>query len=264
MEPLNVTLFDSLAPQTVANFFDYIKSGEYNNSIFSRLVSNFVLQGGGATFNPTTNTITSIAIGPKVPNEFKTPNTEGTLAMAQAGSDPNSATDQFFINTVNNSATGKGTNLDSSKFTVFGKIADTASQTALNELTATPQFSAASSTAGAANATVDMNNIPLTGYTGGTAPSGSTPGTTSSTFAADATASNFMTIQSVTINKQADFLTYSVVSSNPSIVTATLDPVHNEQLTLTRGTATGTATITVTATDRYGLSVTSTITVTVS
>jgi cyclophilin family peptidyl-prolyl cis-trans isomerase len=260
-ETLTLTLFDKVAPQTVANFFDYIKAGEYNNSIFSRLVQNFVLQGGGATFTPasgsTSASITSIPIGPTVPNEFKTSNTLGTIAMAQSGSNINSATDQFFINTANNSATGSGTNLDASSFTVFGKV-DASSMAALTALTKTTTLDASGSAAVTANPTVDMSNIPLTNYTAGTST------TTSTAFAADATTSNFMTINSVTINSQPEFLTYSVTSSNPSIVTASLDPVHNEQLTLTQGTATGTATVTVTCTDRFGLSTTSTITVTVS
>ena len=43
-ETLNVTLFDTTAPQTVANFLDYVRSGDYNNAIFSRLAAGFVLQ----------------------------------------------------------------------------------------------------------------------------------------------------------------------------------------------------------------------------
>ena len=47
--PIRVTLFDAQAQQTVANFFDYINSGDYNNTIFHRLVRGFVLQGGSFT-----------------------------------------------------------------------------------------------------------------------------------------------------------------------------------------------------------------------
>ena len=45
--PINVTLFDTTAPQTVANFFDYINAGDYNNTFFSRLIAGQYLQGGG-------------------------------------------------------------------------------------------------------------------------------------------------------------------------------------------------------------------------
>ena len=48
--PINLTLFDTTAPQTVANFFNYITSNRYDSSFFHRLATGFVLQGGGFTF----------------------------------------------------------------------------------------------------------------------------------------------------------------------------------------------------------------------
>ena len=259
-ETLGLTLYDKDTPQTVANFYDYIKSGEYNNSIFSRLTQVAssglgVLQGGGAALSsPPAGTLKLIETAPPtVPSEFKAANSNvaGTIAMAQS-SGVNSATDEFFFNDVSNAKS-----LDPQSFAVFGKL-DASSIATLNTLASTPTLNASSSSAASILSGVDLQNLPLTGYTNGTG------GNTSTTFPADATASNFMQITSVTIDKQPDFLTYSVTSSNPSIVTATLNPTHNEQLTLTPGATAGTSTITVTATDRFGLSKTTTFTVTVS
>src|SRR5262249_61909568 len=92
--PINVQLLDTQAPQTVANFFSYITQGSFNNDIFHRLATNFVLQGGGFTFNAATHTLDPVTAGPNVPNEFDNtnrPNVVGTLAMAKLGGDPNSA-----------------------------------------------------------------------------------------------------------------------------------------------------------------------------
>jgi hypothetical protein len=66
-------------------------------------------------------------------------------------------------------------------------------------------------------------------------------------------------INSITINKRTDFLTYTAQSSNTSVVTAN---VQNEQLTLTK-VGSGTANITVTATDQFGASLTETFAVTI-
>ena len=124
--PVNIELFDKQAPKTVANFLNYINSGKYTNAIFHRSASSngvpFVLQGGGFTFQPVTNSIATIVTDPTVQNEpdaVNRSNLKGTLAMAKLGGDPNSASDQFFFNLGDNSA-----NLDAQNggFTVFGKV----------------------------------------------------------------------------------------------------------------------------------------------
>src|SRR5206468_180732 len=66
--PINIQLFDSAKPQTVANFLNYLNSGAYNSSFFHRLATNFVLQGGGFTFN--NGTVSTITAGLAVKNEF--------------------------------------------------------------------------------------------------------------------------------------------------------------------------------------------------
>lgn len=115
----SIELFDTAAPATVANFLSYVTSGRYNGSIIHRSVPGFVIQGGGFTFDATTQTFPAVAVDAPVVNEFSIPNTRGTLAMAKVGGDPNSATSQWFVNLADNRA-----NLDSQNggFTVFGRI----------------------------------------------------------------------------------------------------------------------------------------------
>src|SRR5262249_12269866 len=83
--PLNVELFDKQAPRTVANFLNYVTSARSDSSIFHRLASGFVLQGGGFTFNNdgVNTTLTPIAADPAVQNEPGISNTQGTIAMAK-------------------------------------------------------------------------------------------------------------------------------------------------------------------------------------
>jgi cyclophilin family peptidyl-prolyl cis-trans isomerase len=118
---LSVELFDTAAPQTVANFLNYVNSGAYNNSFFHRSARGFVLQGGGYTWNPSADTWKAIPATPPVVNEFSSSrsNLRGTIAMAKLGGNPNSATSQWFINLADNSA-----NLDTQNggFTVFGQV----------------------------------------------------------------------------------------------------------------------------------------------
>ena len=109
------------APKTVANFIDYINDGEsYQNTIIHRSIENFVLQGGGWTISPSNEFILSrnTPRGP-INNEPFNSNVAGTLSMAKVGSNPNSATNQWFINIGDNS-----NNLDSQNggFSAFGNV----------------------------------------------------------------------------------------------------------------------------------------------
>ena len=94
MGDIKVKLFDKEAPETVKNFLQYVADGHYKNTIFHRVISGFMIQGGGfdANFNqkPTRSSIKNEA-------DNGLSNKRGTIAMART-SDPHSATAQFFIN----------------------------------------------------------------------------------------------------------------------------------------------------------------------
>lgn len=86
------------APKTVANFLQYVEDGFYTNTIFHRVIDEFMIQGGG--FNPD---YTRKETRPPILNEADNglQNKPGTIAMART-MDPHSATSQFFINVVDN------------------------------------------------------------------------------------------------------------------------------------------------------------------
>jgi peptidyl-prolyl cis-trans isomerase B (cyclophilin B) len=107
------------APKTVANFLDYANKGHYNNTIFHRVISDFMVQGGG--FEPG---MKQKPAPQTVENEAKNglKNDKYTLAMART-SDPHSASAQFFINTKNNSFLDYP-GQDGWGYAVFGKVTD--------------------------------------------------------------------------------------------------------------------------------------------
>jgi len=114
-----VEMLAGAAPATVANFLNYVNRGDYNGTFLHRSVPGFIVQGGGFFFDPATGTAPPIDTDPPVINEFSISNTRGTMAMAKLGSDPNSATSQWFVNLADNSG-----NLDNQNegFTVFGRV----------------------------------------------------------------------------------------------------------------------------------------------
>ncbi|HEY8119337.1 MAG TPA: peptidylprolyl isomerase [Methylophilaceae bacterium] len=114
-----VELNSEKAPNTVANFLQYVKDDFYSGTIFHRVISGFMIQGGGITKDfqekPTRAPIKNEA-------DNGLTNSLGTIAMARTG-DPHSATAQFFINVANNQALNY---TDKSErgwgYTVFGKV----------------------------------------------------------------------------------------------------------------------------------------------
>jgi len=107
------------APKTVENFLYYIHSGFYNETIFHRVIKGFMIQGGGLTAD-LTNKPTEKPIVNEADNDLK--NNRGTIAMARTPH-PNSATSQFFINTVDNSFLNhKGKTDRGWGYCVFGKV----------------------------------------------------------------------------------------------------------------------------------------------
>ena len=95
---IKLDLDDAKAPKTVANFMQYARDGHYDNTVFHRVIANFMVQGGG--FEPgMKQKPTRAQIDNEATNGLK--NDEYTVAMARTG-DPHSATAQFFINVKNN------------------------------------------------------------------------------------------------------------------------------------------------------------------
>ena len=113
---ITLRLYPEKSPVTVENFLAYVDRGFYNGTIFHRVISNFMVQGGGFT-----TAMTEKVSGEPIVNESrnKLHNIRGTVAMART-SDPDSATAQFFINQRSNLqldwAPGK------EGYTVFGEV----------------------------------------------------------------------------------------------------------------------------------------------
>jgi cyclophilin family peptidyl-prolyl cis-trans isomerase len=119
---IDVQLYGSQTPLTVANFLHYANSGAWDGTFFHRSVPNFVIQGGG--FRITDNAVDNVATDvPAVVNEPGISNLRGTIAMAKLGNDPNSATNQWFFNLSDTNADGPA-DLDHQNggFTVFGAV----------------------------------------------------------------------------------------------------------------------------------------------
>ncbi len=95
---LLITLYESEAPETVANFKQYVENGFYDNTIFHRVIPGFVVQGGGFT-EKMQQKKGEAPIKNEADNGLK--NSAGTLSMART-QDVHSATSQFFINLVDN------------------------------------------------------------------------------------------------------------------------------------------------------------------
>jgi cyclophilin family peptidyl-prolyl cis-trans isomerase len=112
------------APETVANFLAYYDRGDYVNSFFHRLIPDFVLQGGGFRWTAADG-YEAIPDDPPVANDpdpVNRSNVRGTVAMAKIGGQPDSATNQFFINLANNSGPPSSLDTANGGFTVFARV----------------------------------------------------------------------------------------------------------------------------------------------
>lgn len=106
------------APKTVGNFLAYVKSGFYKNTLFHRVIPNFMIQGGGFVMGmEEKDTRAPIALESR--NGLS--NVRGTIAMARTN-DPNSATSQFFINVRDNRFLDANQAQDGNGYAVFGKV----------------------------------------------------------------------------------------------------------------------------------------------
>ena len=118
---ITIEMYADDAPETVANFQNYVESGFFDGLIFHRVIKGFMIQGGGFTPDMKQKK-TEAPIQNEADNGLK--NEVGTLAMARTG-DPHSATAQFFINLVDNdflNHTGK--NPQGWGYAVFGKVVE--------------------------------------------------------------------------------------------------------------------------------------------
>ena len=107
------------APETVKNFLQYVKDGFYNGTIFHRVISDFMIQGGGFTPDLAAKK-TRDAIKHEGGNGLR--NQVGTIAMARTA-DPNSGTSQFFINVVDNQMLDfRGPAASEIGYCVFGRV----------------------------------------------------------------------------------------------------------------------------------------------
>lgn len=197
---IRVLLFDQPgqgAPLTTANLEAYLSAGRYSNTFIHRSVPGFVLQGGGFNVVPTTQgaTVPAVNAFPAVRNEYSAgrSNLRGTIAMAKLGSDPNSATSQWFWSLADNSA-----NLDNQNggFTVFGRLLGGGDLRTLDAMAAVPIRNASSSLGST------FSQLPLSNNT--LAPN------------------NLLQFSSITIARQPE-LSYGVIrNSAPDLLQATL------------------------------------------
>lgn len=116
---IDLVLYADKAPVTVKNFLAYVDKGSYNGTIFHRVIKGFMIQGGGFDKNldkqPTRDPIRNEA-------DNGLQNLTGTIAMARTGI-PDSATNQFFINTADNGFLDfKDKSVQGWGYTVFGKV----------------------------------------------------------------------------------------------------------------------------------------------
>jgi len=129
---IEVELYDQQKPGTVQNFKKLVQSGAYQNTFFHRVVPGFVAQGGGYLslnvsntnlFAPPWGNLGAVRNFGAISNEYAVgphfSNTNGMIAMAKLGNNPDAATCEWFFNLANNS-----TNLDNQNggFTVFGRV----------------------------------------------------------------------------------------------------------------------------------------------
>jgi peptidyl-prolyl cis-trans isomerase B (cyclophilin B) len=120
--PINLTLFDELAPVTVANFVNLAKRGYYNGLKFHRVIEEFMIQGG-CPFGTGTG-----GPGYKFRDEFASQlkhNKPGILSMANAG--PNTNGSQFFITHI-------ATPWLDGKHSVFGEVVSEQDQAVVNSI----------------------------------------------------------------------------------------------------------------------------------
>jgi cyclophilin family peptidyl-prolyl cis-trans isomerase len=115
---IEVELFEDKAPITVKNFLRYVEDKHYDGTIFHRVISDFMIQGGGLD-----RSLREKRTRDPIKNESTNglENKRGTIAMARTP-DPDSATAQFFINVKDNDFLDRARARDKVGYCVFGKV----------------------------------------------------------------------------------------------------------------------------------------------
>ena len=116
-----IVLDAAKAPKSAQNFIDYVTAGHYDNTVFHRVIKDFMIQGGG--FEPG---MKQKPVREPIENEAGNglKNKRGSVAMARTN-DPHSATAQFFINTVDNDFLDfKAPSGSSWGYCVFGQVVE--------------------------------------------------------------------------------------------------------------------------------------------
>ena len=108
-------LYADSAPNTVANFLNYVERGDFDNTLIHRSAPEVIIQGGGYYLEPLGQPVEEETT---VANEFSLPNTRGSVAMAKLPGQPDSATNQWFINLADNA----GLNFADGGYTVFAGV----------------------------------------------------------------------------------------------------------------------------------------------
>jgi cyclophilin family peptidyl-prolyl cis-trans isomerase len=245
---IDIALFGQQKPITVTNFLKYVDQGRYfkidptngqlASSFVHRSVPGFIIQGGAwiGTVNSGNTAVqpTAVLTFPPIQNEPGISNKRGTIAMAQLGSDANSATSQWFINLADNG--GAPNNLDirsnnAGPYTVFGRIVGSG-MAVVDMIAAVPRYNFSA---------VDPSfaTLPLRNYDGVSA----------------VKVANLVSLPDIS---QISPLSFSAMSDNASVSVA----VSGTKLLVT-GNSVGTAHVTVTATDFDGGTVSQMFTVNV-
>lgn len=118
---ITIELNEEKAPETVKNFLAYVNEGFFDNTVFHRVIQDFMIQGGGFALKED-GSIEQKATKDPIQNEAKNglKNKKGTIAMARTG-DPHSATAQFFINHKDNDSLDFPS-FDGWGYAVFGEV----------------------------------------------------------------------------------------------------------------------------------------------
>jgi cyclophilin family peptidyl-prolyl cis-trans isomerase len=238
---MDFILYNTATPQTVTNFLSYVNAAvnNYNGAVFHRAISGFVVQGGGFKVQSAPNNFSAIPTAASPINEPGISNLRGTVAMAKIGSNPNSATNQFFVNLGNNSSNldrDSGSPNANGGFTAFARVAGSG-MTVADAMAGLPTVSSSVNVDGTPNNT--LTDWPLT-----------------------SASASMDTTKVVSISSAAPVavLSYAVTGNTNSAVASAVISGTNVQINALSG---GQTDVSVRATDLDGNTVTQTFTVTV-